>query len=45
MHNLYSKSFNEADYHYHDDFNETLHTDYDGDKEDVKPAVRGNPVD
>ena len=48
-HNLYDKSYNITDYNYHDSFNDTVHTDYDGDKittkEDVAPVVFKNPVD
>ena len=44
--NLYSKSFKTVDYHYHDQFNETIHTDFTNEEgSDNKHAVRGNPVD
>ena len=45
-HNLYAKDFTETDFHYHDDFNSTVHADFVGnDGSQNKPAVRGNPVD
>ena len=44
--NLYGKSYNTNDFHYHDEFNTTVHADFDDDSpSDNKPAVRGNPVD
>ena len=44
--NLYGKSYNINDFHYHNEFNSTTHADYDYDSpSDNKPAVRGNPVD
>ena len=45
--NLYSKAFNTVDYHYHDQFNETVHADFTDDTgiKNVKPQVRDNPVD
>ena len=45
--NLYSKAFNTVDYHYHNQFNETIHADYtnDGGLQDVAPQIRSNPVD
>ena len=44
--NLYNKSFKTVDYHYHDQFNETIHTDFTNEEgSDNKHAVRGNPVD
>ncbi len=44
--NLYGKSYNTNDFHYHDEFNETRHVDYTFDSpSDNKPAVRDNPVD
>ena len=44
--NLYDKSFNQANYHYHDQFNETIHADFTNEEGSAnKHAVRGNPVD
>ena len=44
--NLYGKSYNTTDFHYHNEFNTTVHADFnDDDTSDNKPAVRGNPVD
>lgn len=44
--NLYDKSFNTSEYHYHDQFNETIHTDFTNEEGSVnKHAVRENPVD
>ena len=46
MHNLYAKDFKQTDYHYHDQFNQTVHADFTNDSDsDNKPAVRDNPVD
>ena len=45
-HNLYAKDFTETDFHYHDDFNQTIHADFTNeDGSQNKFAVRGNPVD
>ena len=46
-HNLYAKDFTETDFHYHDDFNQTIHADFIQDEggSQNKFAVRGNPVD
>jgi len=44
--NLYDKSFNTSEYHYHDQFNETVHTDFTAEEGSTnKHAVRENPVD
>jgi len=44
--NLYDKSFNTSEYHYHDQFNETVHTDFTAEEGSAnKHAVRENPVD
>ena len=44
--NLYGKSYDTTDFHYHNEFNTTVHADFnDDDTSDNKPAVRGNPVD
>ena len=45
-HNIYDKSYNTVDYHYHNEFNETVHADFTNEEgSDNKHAVRGNPVD
>ena len=45
-HNLYAKDFTETDFHYHDDFNQTIHADFNTmTQAQNKPAVRDNPVD
>jgi len=45
-HNLYNKSYNTADWNYHEQFASTIHADFTQDSSsDTKPAVRGNPVD
>jgi len=44
--NLYDKSFNTSEYHYHDQFNDTIHADFTNEEGSAnKHAVRGNPVD
>ena len=44
--NLYDKSFNTSNYHYHDQFNETVHADFTSEEGSAdKHAVRENPVD
>ena len=44
--NLYGKSYNINDFHYHNEFNQTRHVDYNFDNDtENKPAVRDNPVD
>ena len=47
MHNLYAKDFKQTDYHYHDQFNQTVHADYEFENglSQVAPAIRDNPVD
>ena len=47
MHNLYAKDFKQTDYHYHDQFNQTVHADYEHENglSQVAPAIRDNPVD
>jgi len=45
--NFYDKSINTTDWHYHDQYNETVHADsiQDVGMRDTKPAVKDNPVD
>tara|TARA_B100001996_G_scaffold304318_1_gene245211 strand:- start:56 stop:1561 length:1506 start_codon:yes stop_codon:yes gene_type:complete len=45
--NLFSKAFKTTDYHYHNQFNETVHADYTYDTglQGVEPQIRSNPVD
>ena len=45
--NLYSKAFKTTDYHYHDQFNDTVHADYTHDlgMTATSPQIRDNPVD
>ena len=45
--NLYSKAFKTTDYHYHDQFNDTVHADYTHDigMTGTAPQIRDNPVD
>ena len=45
--NLYSKAFKTTDYHYHDQFDETVHADYTNDLglTGTNPQIRDNPVD
>lgn len=44
--NLYDKSFNTSEYHYHDQFNDTIHADFTNEEGSAnKHAVRENPVD
>ena len=45
--NLYSKAFKTTDYHYHDQFNDTVHADYTYDigMTGTAPQIRDNPVD
>ena len=42
---MYAKDFTETDFHYHDDFNSTVHADFVDDISQNKPAVKDNPVD
>ena len=45
--NLYSKAFKTTDYHYHDQFDKTVHADYTNDLglTGTNPQIRDNPVD
>jgi len=45
--NLYSKAFKTTDYHYHDQFDKTVHADYTNDLglAGTNPQIRDNPVD
>ena len=45
--NLYNKAFKTTDYHYHDQFNDTVHADYTYDigMTGTAPQIRDNPVD
>ena len=42
-HNIYDKSYREDDYHYHNQYHTTAHTD--GDDKDFHPAITSSPVD
>ena len=45
-HNLYSKSYKKDEYHYHNSFNKTAHTDTDPDRRyKGGPAITDSPVD
>ena len=44
--NMYGKEFQTTDFHYHNQFNQTIHTDFNNDTStENKPAIRDNPVD
>ena len=43
---MYGKEFQTTDFHYHNQFNQTIHTDFNNDTStENKPAIRDNPVD
>ena len=44
---MYSKAFKTTDYHYHDQFDKTVHADYTNDLglTGTNPQIRDNPVD
>ena len=45
-HNLFAKDFKSTDWNYHNEFNQTVHADQEGnDKSTTNPTVSGNPVD
>jgi len=44
-HNLFAKDFKETDWNYHEQFNQTVHADHQGNKGATNPTVSGNPVD